>query len=66
MKNNIRRILDEKDISIYKLAQDIGYTYANTHALVNRETLNTTPIETLVKVSEALKVEINSLYDKEV
>ena len=62
MANNIKHILKEKGMSIYKLSQEIGLTYPNAHALVNRKSLDTTSLDTIIKVAEALDVEIEQLY----
>lgn len=64
MRNKIKQILKEKDISIYRLNEIMGGTYATTYYLVNRETLNTTSIETLKNVAEALHTDIDDLYEE--
>lgn len=60
--NNILTILDEKGISIRELSLGIKMDYAGTHRLVNRASLNTTKLETLVKIANYLNVEIQDLY----
>ncbi len=65
MKNNIKKLLKEKSISILSLSQQIELTYSNTHALVNRCDLGTTPLETLRKVANVLEIEIHDLYEEE-
>lgn len=60
--NNIPNILDEKRISIRELSLGINMDYAGTHRLVNRTSLNTTTLKTLLKIANYLNVEINDLY----
>ena len=60
--NNIGNILDEKRISIREMSIGIKMDYAGTHRLVNRASLNTTKLETLVKIANYLNVEIQDLY----
>lgn len=60
--NNILAILDEKGISIRELAMAINMDYAGMHRLVNRESLDTTKLGTLVKIAEYLNVDIQDLY----
>lgn len=62
IKNNIAEILEEKDISINKIAKDLNITYAGMHRLVNRESLDTTQLETLAQISNYLDVNIEELY----
>ncbi len=65
MKNNIKELLKLKDISINELSRLIEKDYATTHALVNRESLESTPLNTLLKVSKVLDVDIQMLYSDE-
>lgn len=65
LKNNIAKILQVKNISINRLAQEIGLTYSNTHGLVNREDLGDTKLGTLVDVANVLNVNINKLFKEE-
>jgi len=60
--NNIKKLLKDKDLSILKLSEISGITYANTHNLVNRPGLGSTTLETLIKVADVLGVEIKNLY----
>ena len=65
MNNNIKQLLILEDVSILALSNEIGLTYASTHQLVNRKSLDTTPLETLLKVAKVLNVEIEELYKEE-
>ena len=60
--NNILTILDEKQISIREMAIALNKDYAGMHRLVNRESLDTTKLGTLVEIAEYLNVEIQDLY----
>lgn len=62
MTNNIKKILRQQGKSILALSEYINMTYANTHDLVNRKDLSTTPLGTLLKVAEFLHVDIKALY----
>lgn len=61
-RNNISNLLKEKDISIRKMSMDLGLEYSYTYDLVNRESLSTTHLATLNKVSKYLDVKIEELY----
>ncbi len=60
--NNILTILDEKDISIREMAIALNRDYAGMHRLVNRESLDTTQLGTLLEISEYLNVDTYDLY----
>ena len=60
--NNIKRILKEKNISIKKMARDVGLDYSLAHDLVNRENLSYTRVGTLKKVADYLDVSIDELF----
>lgn len=60
LKNRIKENLG--NLSINKLSQEIGLTYANTHSIVNAECLDNYKISTLQKIAEVLEVEITDLY----
>lgn len=60
LKNRIKENLG--NLSINKLSQEIGLTYANTHSIVNAECLDNYKLSTLQKIAEVLEVEITDLY----
>lgn len=60
LKNRIKENLG--NLSINKLSQEIGLTYANTHSIVNAECLDNYKLSTLQKIAEILEVEITDLY----
>ena len=60
--NNILTILDERDISIRELAIALDRDYSGVHKLVNRESLDTTQLGTLLEIAEYLNVDIYDLY----
>ncbi len=64
MKNNIKAILKQKEISIRRLSIGLGKPYSFTHDLVNRESLAVTQLSTLVEVADFLGVYIEDLYSK--
>ena len=63
IKNNIQEILDIKGISINMLAKALGREYSGVHRLVNRDSLDTTPLATLIEISNYLDVDIKKLYE---
>lgn len=63
LKNLINEVLSNEGMSINQLSQKLGLTYANTHALVNREDLTDTKLGTLVDVSKILDVEVGDLFE---
>lgn len=60
LKNRIKENLG--NLSINKLSQEIGLTYANTHSIVNAECLDNYKLSTLQKIAEVLELEITDLY----
>lgn len=65
MRNNIKNILREKNVSIRQLAIGTNRNYANVHELVNREDLGTTQLGTLIEVARFLGVDIAELYKQD-
>lgn len=65
MKNMIKYILEEKEISIRRLSVDLNTPYAATYKLVNRKDLKATQLGTLYDVAKYLNVEITALYMEE-
>lgn len=62
MKNNIKKIIEERGISILQLSNKIDMAYSTTHKIVNRKSLSNTQLETLIKVAEALETDVDNLY----
>lgn len=60
--NNIKSLLEKQDLSINKMATDLGMAYKVAHDLVNRDDLSTTQFGTLLKVADYLNVSIEELY----
>ena len=60
--NNIPAILEEKQISIREMAIALNRDYAGMYRLVNRETLETTQLGTLLEIAKYLNVDIKDLY----
>lgn len=61
-RNNIGRLLDDANMSIYRLAKEVGMEYKSVHTLVNSETIpSQTHYETLRKIADALDVRIDDL-----
>lgn len=62
MANNIKELLQEKEMSILKLSEKANLSYKATHDLVNRKDLGTTRMSVLKSVADVLEVEITKLY----
>lgn len=62
MKNNIKKIVEGKGISLFKLSKGTDITYSTIYTLAHREDLGSTSLQTLAKVASYLKVEIEDLY----
>jgi len=60
--NNIPNILEKKDISIRKMAIDLGLDYSYVYNLVHKESLATVQLATVVKVAGYLDVKVEELY----
>lgn len=60
--NCIKEVLQQKDISIKKMAEDLKMDYSQAHKLVNRSSLDTIQLATLIKIAVYLDVEIEDLY----
>lgn len=61
-RNKIKKILKDRDISIYQLAKDTGLTYQTVHALTNSDQIpDGTAYGTLRKVAEVLGVSVSDL-----
>lgn len=63
--NNIKQIVEEKNIGIYKLAKDVGISPQAMYLLLDREDLGGTPIRTIIRLAEVLGVEPCDLYTQE-
>lgn len=63
MKNNILKLLEERNISIRQLAINLNMDYAATYQLVHRKDLNKTQAGTLVNVAEYLGVDVKKLWE---
>lgn len=64
IRNRIKIILEAQGLSISELQRRIGKSYPYTHELVNRQDLGYTQLDTLVRVSKALEVDIQDLYQE--
>lgn len=63
LKNLIKEAMLKERISIKQLSEELGLTYANTHALVNRKDLLDTKLGTLTDVAKILKIKVTDLYE---
>ncbi len=63
-KNKIKDIMEEKNISINELSEICPVIYPTLHRAINRDELNTTALETLSLIADALGVQITDLYEE--
>lgn len=64
LKNNIKKILDDKQVSIRHLSKVIDMDYSNTYNLVHRKDLDNTRVITLVKIAKVLDTNVENLWIK--
>lgn len=64
LKNNIKKILDDKQVSIRHLSKVIDMDYSNTYNLVHRKDLDNTRVITLVKIAKVLDTNVDDLWIK--
>lgn len=62
MKNNIKKILDDKGKSINWLSKEIGMTYTNTFNLVKNKS-ESIKLNTIEKICNVLECDPNSLFE---
>ena len=62
MQNNIKDLLEQKEVSIKQLSTVFNDNYSFTHLLVNRKDLSETQAGTLKKTADFLGVSIEDLY----
>ena len=63
IKNNIKKILEIKKISIYRISKDLNIRYATIYDLVNREDLSKTRFDLIVELSRYLDCSIENLFE---
>lgn len=64
MKNNIKTILDMRQMSIRQLAKKWDKPYAYTYNLATREDVKNIPIGTLMELANLLEVDLDDLYNE--
>ena len=62
LKNNIKKVIDEKGVSIREISKMLDMSYSNTHLLVNKEYIDKTHFITMLKIAEYLDVTVSELY----
>ena len=60
MTNNLRKVLDEKGISAYKMAADLGKPYTTIYNWVKSD--NLTP-KTMGKIADYLKEPVTYIFE---
>lgn len=65
MVNNVKKLLEEKKISLYRLSEDTDITYSTIYDLAQRESLMGTSLRILDKIAEYLEVDVEDLYKEE-
>lgn len=62
IKNNLLKIMDEKGINTKVLSKNANLNKCTISHLRGKSTLNTTTLETLMKLADALGVDPTELY----
>lgn len=62
LKNNIKKLLADKEVSIRQLSKAIDMDYSNTYNLVHRKDLDNTRVITLVKIASFLDTNVEELW----
>lgn len=62
LKNNIKNLLDKKQVSIRQLSKVINMDYSNAYDLVHRESLDNTKVKTLVMIAKFLEIDLEDLW----
>ena len=60
MKNNLRKVLDEKGISAYKMAADMGKPYTTIYNWVKSDNLSPNKMN---KIAEYLKEPVTYIFE---
>ena len=63
MRNNIQKILNEKNMTIAELGRKTGLHYGHLYGVVTKEDLSEVQVKTLKKIAEALEVNVDDLFD---
>lgn len=66
LENRIFDILEEKGISINKLANDLDLSYATIYNIVKKETLDTITLNSIVKIAHYLGTGVEEMFEKKV
>lgn len=61
--NNLKKILEDKNISQHQVARDLGKNVTQINRLVNKKSLSSVSLKTLFMFSEYLDVELHQLYE---
>ena len=64
LRNKIKDLIQSRGVSINKMATDLDIHYPTMHNLVNRETLNGTTLESVVRVADYLGVPVKKFIRK--
>lgn len=62
MRNNIQKVLNEKNMTIAELGRRTGLHYGHLYGVVTKEDLSEVQIKTLKKIAEALEVNVDDLF----
>ena len=63
IKNNIKTILDKREISMLQMSKDLDWTYDFAWKVASREDLGTTQLSTLTQIANYLDVTVNDLFE---
>lgn len=63
MRLSLEKVLEEKNVSIYRLAKSLNLSYNTTHSLVKGRS-NTIKLDVLGKICSILGVEVQDIFRK--
>ena len=64
IKNNIKTILEEREISMLQMSKDLDWTYDFAWKVASREDLGTTQLSTLTQIANYLDVTVDDLFEE--
>ena len=64
INNNIKSILEEREISMLQMSKDLDWTYDFAWKIASREDLGTTQLSTLTQIANYLDVTVDDLFEE--
>ena len=61
--NKINKVLEEKNVTVYEIADSLGFHTSTLYNLVNRSELSNTRLFYIVVIADYLNVEVDDLIE---